>query len=85
MERRANKIDAMSRSDILQLKCGNSEQFDNGKTIREIFIDACKQLLNYVYNLEKDDRQNHHEFITSAFVVMAVGSRKLVWKKITYF
>ncbi|CAI2197818.1 6687_t:CDS:2, partial [Funneliformis geosporum] len=82
MERKANNVETMSRKDVLQLKCNNSEKFDNGKTMREIFNGACEQLLNYVSNLKDDDRQNHREFITLAFVVMAVGSRKLLWKKL---
>jgi hypothetical protein len=63
MEQRAKKVEAMSISDVCQLKCGNAERFDKGKTIEDIFNDARKQLLNYVHNL-KDD------FHTSAFVVM---------------
>ncbi|CAI2193233.1 10471_t:CDS:10, partial [Funneliformis geosporum] len=76
MERRANKVDKMSRRDVLQLKCGNAEKFDNGKTIKKIFNGAREQLLKYVHNLKEDDRQNHREFITSAFVVMAVFSQQ---------
>ncbi|PKY45814.1 hypothetical protein RhiirA4_460484 [Rhizophagus irregularis] len=75
MEQRAKKVEAMSISDVHQLKCGNAERFDKGKTIEDIFNDARKQLLNYVHNL-KDD------FHTSAFVVMSVGSRRLIWEKI---
>ena len=82
MERKANKIEAMSRSNVFQLKCGNLEKFDNSKTIKEIFSGTCEQLFNYVCNLKKDDHQNNHEFITLAFIIMAVGSRKLIWEKI---
>ena len=49
--------------------------------IKGNFIDACKQLINYVYNLKEDDYQNHREVITSAFIMMAVSSRKIIWKK----
>ena len=45
MERRANKVEAMSRRDMLQLKCGNAEKF---KTIKEIFIGTCKQLITVI-------------------------------------
>ncbi|CAG8520399.1 16181_t:CDS:2 [Funneliformis caledonium] len=83
MERKAYKVEAMSRRDVLQLKCNNLEKFNHGKTMREIFNGAREQLLNYVRNLKKDDHQNNFEFITSAFVVMAVGSRKLIWEKIS--
>ncbi|GBB99120.1 hypothetical protein RclHR1_03420003 [Rhizophagus clarus] len=75
MEQKAKKVETMSISDVRQLKCSNAEQFDKGKTIGVIFNDACKQLFNYVCNL-KDDYQ------TSAFVVMSVGSRRLIWEKI---
>ncbi|GBB89570.1 hypothetical protein RclHR1_01630008 [Rhizophagus clarus] len=75
MEQKAKKVETMSISDLRQLKCGNAEQFDKGKTIENIFDDACKQLLNYVHNL-KDD------YHISAFVVMSVGSRRLIWEKI---
>ena len=75
MEKRANKVETMSINDVRQLKCGNVERFDKGKTIEGIFDDARKQLLNYVNNL-KDD------YDTSAFVVMTVGSRRLIWEKI---
>ncbi|CAG8474026.1 18205_t:CDS:1, partial [Racocetra fulgida] len=61
---------------IRQLKCSISKKFDKGKTIQTIFDEAGRQLLNYVNNLKDDNYE------TSAFVVMSVGSRKLIWEKI---
>ncbi|CAG8696728.1 15029_t:CDS:2 [Funneliformis caledonium] len=82
MEKRADKVETMSASDVRQLKCGNAERFEIGKTMEDILNDGCEQLIKYVLNLEEDDRQNHREFATSAFVVMTVGSRKLIWEKL---
>ncbi|CAG8492947.1 20731_t:CDS:2 [Racocetra persica] len=76
LEEKAKKIEKMSENEIRQLKCSNSEKFDKGKTIQTIFNEACQQLLNYVNNLRDDNYQ------TSAFVVMSVGSRKLIWEKV---
>jgi flagellar motor switch protein FliM len=76
MEQRAQKVETMSISDVRRLKCGNAERFDKGKTIEDIFSDARKQLLNYIHNLKDNS------FHTSAFIVMSVGSRRLIWEKI---
>ncbi|CAB4477908.1 unnamed protein product [Rhizophagus irregularis] len=43
MEQRVKKVEAMSISDVHQLKCGNAERFDKGMTIEDIFNDARKQ------------------------------------------
>ncbi|RIB13851.1 hypothetical protein C2G38_2040649 [Gigaspora rosea] len=76
MEEKAKKVEKMSKNEIRQPKCGNSEKFDKGKTIQTIFDEAGRQLLNYVNNLKDDNYE------TSAFVVMSVGSRKLIWEKV---
>ncbi|CAG8586634.1 20826_t:CDS:2 [Rhizophagus irregularis] len=76
MEQRAQKVETMSISDVRRLKCGNAERFDKGKTIEDIFSDARKQLLNYIHNLKDNS------FHTSAFIVMSVGSRRLIWEKV---
>ncbi|RHZ82141.1 hypothetical protein Glove_114g104 [Diversispora epigaea] len=78
MESRVNKVEAMSECDLRQLKCGNGEQFDKGKTMEQILNDGCEQLLVYVHNLNEQDIRNHCEFVTSAFVVLTVGLRKLL-------
>jgi hypothetical protein len=77
MERRAKKVETMSINNVRNLKCGNAEKFDKGKTVEYIFNDARKQLRNYVQNLK-----DSHLYTTSAFVVMSVGSRRLIWEKI---
>ena len=82
LEAKAKKVENMSKEDVCQLKCNAIEQHDKDKTMKQIFNDGHQQLLEYVHNLKEKDHQNRHEFSTSAFVVLTVGSRKLLWEKI---
>lgn len=85
MEARADKVEKMTKDDVLQLRCGNAEKYDKGKTIKEVFDNGRQQLLEYVHNLRKNDNQNHCKFATTGFVLMTVGSRKLLWEKVEYY
>ncbi|KAF0533854.1 hypothetical protein F8M41_010419 [Gigaspora margarita] len=76
LEEKAKKVRMMPIEDLRQLKCGNLEKYDEDKSVQDILNNGQEQVLNYVRNL--DDKNDYH---ISVFVVMSVGSRKVVWDK----
>jgi len=79
MEAKAAAVEAMPTKQVLELECGNQERFEAGKPMQKILDDATEQLRGYVQGLE---RQEPGKFDTSAFVVLTVGSRKLIWGRV---
>ncbi|KAF0550447.1 hypothetical protein F8M41_024424 [Gigaspora margarita] len=76
LEEKAKKVRMIPIEDLRQLKCSNLEKYDKDKSVQDILNNGREQVLNYVRNL--DDKNDYH---TSAFVVMSVGSRRVVWDK----
>ena len=77
-EAKAAVVEAMSTDEVLKLKCSDNNKFKSGKTMQELFDDATEQVKKYIQGLEEDQGQ----FDTLAFVVLAVGSRKLIWRRV---
>jgi hypothetical protein len=82
MDAKANHVEKMSIKKLLKLKCGALEKYDKGKTVQQILDEAVKQLEDYMNGLQKRDKQQKKAFDTVAFVVLTVGSRKLLWKRV---
>ena len=82
MEAKAAKVEAMSEEELLELKTGGGEKYDQDKTMQQILEDAAEQLKEFVQGLKYQDQQQQIEFATSAFVVLAVGSRRFIWRRI---
>jgi len=69
----------MDQAALLQLKTSEGEKFDKSKTMQQILDDAAVQLKGYLKDLKEVDQKN---FTISAFVVLSVGSRRLLWEKV---
>jgi hypothetical protein len=85
METRAAAVEAMSEKEVLELKCGVMEKNDYGRTMQQILDGAVTKLEEYVQGLWRRDKQQKKKFDIFAFVVLTVGSRKLVWKRFIFY
>ena len=81
MERKADLIEAMSLEELLMLRTGNAERNERNKTMEEILGEAEEQVGAYVRGLGVG-KEGEDVYTTSAFAVLSVGSRRLIWKKV---
>ena len=80
METKATAVEMMSPDELSNLKCGNCEKFDIGKSMQGILKVAATQLKTYMKSLKALDQARGKEFDIVGFAVLMVGSRRFLWK-----
>lgn len=80
---KADQVEEMSENELNNLKCTDSTINPKyNKTVKEILNHAVKQLTTYVDALKIQDKVDKVEFDTTAFAVMVVGSRRIVFRAV---